>query len=250
MNIYKYAFRLIKPIFKQGVVAMGKNNLKVLSAILLIIIIALSSFIWLSINKSNELQNQNNASKKQVDNLQYQNSQLQDQINASQNRLNEIENQTDILQNQSKMFQNQNSVLQSQNNDLKNQIIALQNQTSPSQTSTTITPSYAARIYNFSSLTPNSVVFTVTEYDFTLTVQNTGNVTIKNMTLDVKLILADGESSNTFGSSPINELGVGEIQQISGWATIQNLVTNIYGLHTTWLFTLRIPALVLAQQTY
>jgi chaperonin cofactor prefoldin len=196
------------------VVAMGKNNLKVLSAILLMITIVLSSFVWLSLNQSKELQNQNNTLKTQVDNLQNQNVQLQDQINVSKNRINEIENQTDTLQNQTNMLQNQNNVLQKQNDDLQDQNSKLKSQ---------INATLALKITSFqwiSGFNPYSGMTLANQV--IVTVQNQFAFKISGLTVTFVLI-NNGTAVGHGDMRQIELLAGGETKEISSYVYYNTL---------------------------
>jgi len=125
-----------------------------------------------------------------------------------------------------------------------------QSQQPTNQASSNATQKYEVTVYNFSSSAPESVVFGVSDYDFSLTIKNTGNVAVENITLEVNLTLSDGEKSNYYTPTSINVLNVGEVRQISGGATIPNVVVNLYGLHQAWVFVLRTPQGILTQQEF
>lgn len=90
---------------------MKSNILKIILSIILVIIIALSSFIVLSLNQINELQNQNSTLKTQAGELQNQTNTLQTQNDKLQYQNIELQNQTNTLQNQVSELKEQNSYL-------------------------------------------------------------------------------------------------------------------------------------------
>jgi len=131
-------------------------------------------------------------------------------------------------------------------------------QSSPNPSPTpTISPiitvtGYAARIHNFSYVGPAPIAFPWVEYNFSLTVQNTGNATITNADLLATLNLSNVEPvKDYFQSIQVNSLSVGETRQVKGgWLDIQNSSLNVSGLNQTWSFVLTTPEGVLDRQTF
>jgi hypothetical protein len=99
---------------------------------------------------------------------------------------------------------------------------------------------------------PAPIAFPWVEYNFSLTVQNTGNATITNADLLATLNLSNGEPvKDYFQSIQVNSLSVGETRQVKGgWLDIQNSSLNVSGLNQTWSFVLTTPEGVLDRQTF
>ena len=205
---------------------MKGNTLKILLSILLIAIIALSSFIVLSNNQVNKLQNQNNTLETQVSDLQTQNGNLKTQINDLQNQINTTQNHNNQLQIQVSALQAEKTELENQTTTLQNQIDELQTQLSQFQ------KNYSVAISNFHHSSLGSYVFGASVSSFNFTIQNTGNTVLKDLVLEVNLTLSDGETSHF--TTKISELGVNETQQISGNTWIYNVIVNLYGLQEKW----------------
>lgn len=146
--------------------------------------------------------------------------------------------------------------LNSQIADLTNETINLNNTlTNLNSTLANLTDGIAnltirrAKITDFSSSGPSSIVFGVSGYGFKITVTNIGNVILENMTLEVNLTLSDGESSNW--SKQIDMLGIGEAQQVSWSIDINNVSVNLLKFSQTWTFVITAtPKVNIAEQTF
>jgi cell division protein FtsB len=149
------------------------------------------------------------------------------------------------------MVNDKSSQIASLNNqiaNLKNETANLNNEITNLTDEIANLTSMRAKIINFSSEGPDSIVFGVSGYRFGITVTNIGNVILENMILKVNLTLSDGESSNW--SSPINTQGIGESQQVSGSLIIQNVSVNLLNLSQTWTFVITTPKGNIIEQTY
>jgi len=144
-----------------------------------------------------------------------------------------------------------NTTITSLNNqiaNLKNETSDLNNETSSLKDEIANLTQYEAKIVSFSSDNPVSIVFAVTEYDFNMAIENTGNVAIQNITLTANLTLSDGESSGQVQTNLT--LGIGETQNVRGGVLFNNVLANLTYLSQTWSVELTTPKGILAQQTF
>ena len=102
---------------------------------------------------------------------------------------------------------------------------------------------------NFTHSQPDSLVFGVSGISYSIYVENTGNVIIQNSTLTVNLTLSNGETSRS-RSYPINSLGIGETQQITGNAIVNGVSIHVRDLGQTWSFVLTTPEGITLEPTY
>ena len=101
---------------------------------------------------------------------------------------------------------------------------------------------------NFTHGKTYSVVFGISAIEFSIYVENTGNVIVQNSTLTVNLTLSNGETSHF--SYPIDSLGIGENQQVTGMAVVNGLSYAVDSLGQTWSFVLTTPEGNALEPTY
>lgn len=105
---------------------------------------------------------------------------------------------------------------------------------------------------NFTHSQPSSIVFGISAIEFSIYVQNTGNVIIQNSTLTVNLTLSNGETADFWPhlSYPIDSLGIGENQQVTGTAVVKGVSIDVSYLGQTWSFVLTTPEGIVSEPTY
>lgn len=230
---------------------------KIIFGVLLIIIIALSSYIWVINsqidklqNQNNILQNQNTALTNQTNLVQNNNSQLQNQVNALQENVSKFQNQTIALQDQNNELYDQTVALQEQNNELQNQTDSLQTQIAllQNQTLDGIISNLDVKIANLSS--PSVVTsgqVSASYWYFQVTVQNEGNKTVSGLVLKGTLKEINGPSyAYENGSFSIN---AGETKVVYVNKQVPEFIGDIQGLLRLDV-RLTLPEVVLDTRTY
>jgi hypothetical protein len=110
-------------------------------------------------------------------------------------------------------------------------------------------PNINVKFENFTHSYPVSLVFGISGIDYSIYVENTGNVIIQNSTLTVNLTLSNRETPYSW-SYPINSLGVGETQQVTGSAVVEGVSIDVSYLGQTWSFVLTTPEGIASEPTY